>query len=636
MNDLERTIQEAAQKYYLDGTSPYSDEEFDSMIDQLRIENPNSILFKVGWGFDLSSDSVPGTKREHIYNLIGSLDKCHDLKELGKDLIHVELDASTKLDGLSIVLYYENSVLQYALTRGDGYVGIDVTDKVLAINPRFAKSLVPFTGAIRGEVLMSYSKFEEFKKVHPEAKNPRNSTAGLINGKDVFDDLKYLDIILYTIVHSATYLENFETSIDATRSILREMFDIPYSVVPSRTILINSSSTDEEFITQMNFLREYLYQDYPADGIVLSKKRINCYNGTYVYNAKAFKFPAESKITTIIDIEWNMSKTKNCVPRVLLEPVQLSGTTVQACAGYHAQYIKENNLGAGSVIEVTKAGEIIPQIIKIHKSTTAKLPETCPECGEPLSWNGVHLCCTNDNCVNSKEQDVLVWLQNLVPVDGLGDILKLKFLRQLVDNGNMKDVSVESLMECKLHLQEDTKSAQFNTFAKMWNNLHDTEVTFDLVHALIACNIPRIGDLTAIKVANYPDAILERLDYVVDRSAKLQDLSKLIGDANAKSIERNIYKLARLNFIKDRIIWKSESTAEFKGKIAITGKLSVKRADFEKELRKHGYEPTNTVKKDTLFLITENPAGQSSKNKSADKYGVPKITEFDFRWKYLS
>lgn len=635
MTELETKIQKAAQAYYSDGTSEYTDAEFDALIDRLRIETPDSLLFRVGWGYDVQENNSPGMKREHLYTTIGSLDKCHDLKELGKDLRDKFVDASTKLDGLSVVLYYENSLLKYALTRGDSHIGIDITDKVLAINPDFARTYIPFTGAIRGEALMSYSKFEEFKVLHPEAKNPRNSTAGLINGKDVFDDLKYLDIILYTVVHEESDSNYFNCTVEDTREFLRKLFNNDEIVVPS--FIINCSQYDDtSFLATMGAARSKLYRDYPADGIVLSDNNISCENGTYKYVAKAFKFPAESKTTTIVDIEWNMSKTKNCVPRVLLEPVQLSGTTVQACAGYHAQYIKENNLGSGSIVEVRKSGEIIPNIIKIHKSTTASLPDRCPDCGEPLSWNGVHLSCTNNNCVNGVEQDLLVWLQNLVPTDGLGDILKLKFMNQLVDNGSMEDTSIESVMNCKLHLSEDTPSAQFNTFAKMWNNLHDPEFKFDLVHALIACNIPRIGDLTAIKFAKYSDSIQNRLDTIMTSPfIELEPLAPLIGEANAASVDKNTDKFLRLNLIRDRIIWDTKPKVKSKGKVVVTGKLSVKRSTFEEELKRHGYELSNTVNKDTLFLITDNFDAQTSKNAKASKLGIPKITEYDFRFKYL-
>lgn len=641
MTELESRLQKAAQKYYTDGTSELTDEEFDALVDQLRKEQPDSLLFKVGWGYDVSADTTPGMKRKHLYTTIGSLDKCHDLKELGKDLLGCFLDASTKLDGLSIVLYYENSLLKYALTRGDSFVGIDVTDKVLKINPDFARTKLPFTGAVRGEILMSFNNFEKFQKLHPDAKNPRNSTAGLINGKDTFEDLPFLNIVLYTLVHddeTRPDMRPYPVTIGGTRRFIRDLFkDTSVEIVPYMEVCYPDSYdfSDKQFLDEMEHLKEELYLDYPADGIVLSRENIYCNNGTFSYTAKAFKFAAESKVTRVVGVEWNMSKTKNCVPRILLEPIQLSGTTVQACAGYHAQYIKENNIGVGSVVEVRKSGEIIPQIIQIHQSTTAELPEFCPECGNPLSWNGVHLVCTNSLCSDSIEQDLLVWLQNLVPTDGLGDTLKMKFLNQLVDNGNMDDVSIESIMRCKIHLSEETPSSQFNTFAKMWNNLHDSNFKFDLVHALIACNIPRIGDLTAIKFSKHAARIQEILDSP-EGGFPLAQLTLEIGEANAWSVFNNFRKIQRLNLIRNRIIWSTVAKADFKGKVAITGKLSVRRAEFESELRRAGYEPTDNINKDVKFLVTDNPDGQSSKNLKAAKLGIPKITEYDFRLRYLN
>lgn len=634
MTELEKKIQEAAQNYYTSGTSEYTDEEFDALVDQLKMEQPDSILFRVGWGYDVSEDNTPGMKRDHKYATIGSLDKCHDMKEIGKDFTDITLDASTKLDGLSIVLYYEHGLLKYALTRGDSNTGIDVTDKVLKINPKFAKTHIDFTGAVRGEILMSFKNFEEFQKLHEDAKNPRNSTAGLINGKDTFEDLKYLDIILYTLVHCNAAGDGIDT-VTRTREFIKYLFDDQNLIVPYVKTSIKHRFSDEDLIRLMDELKDVLYNDYPADGIVLTNDCVSIHAGTFQYDAKAFKFPAESKVTEVIDVEWNMSKTKNAVPRILLKPVQLSGTTVQACAGYHAQYINDNNIGPGSIVEVRKSGEIIPQVIKILKSTEAHLPETCPDCGEPLSWEGVHLVCRNKDCSNSVEQDLMVWLQNLVPLDNLGDTLKMKFLNRLIDNGSMKDLTIESVMNCKIRLDKNSPSTQFNNFAKMWNNLHNQDFKFDLVHALIACNIPRIGDITAVKFSNYPDIILKLLDSDSEDVLIFVKLGNLIGQSNMLSVEKHIHKLKRLNLIRDRIIWKKESKVEFKGKVAITGKLSVKRSDFEDELRRNGYEPTDTINKEVKFLVTENPAGQSTKNLKASQLGITKITEYDFRFKYL-
>ena len=634
LSELELKLKSAAQKYYTDGTSDLTDAEFDALVDTLRIQQPDSILFKVGWGYDVSEDTTPGMKRSHIYTTIGSLDKCHNLKELGKEFVNTTLDASTKLDGLSVVLYYENSLLKYALTRGDSFTGIDITDKILVIDPAFRRTAIPFTGAIRGEILMSYPNFDIFKEIHPEAKNPRNSTAGVINGKNTFDDLKYLDVVLYTLVHCNIKDVNFnEHTIEATRNFIRDLFPDENNlveIVPRFRLEIPEGSDPDEFIHVMNIYKDRLYQEYPADGVVLSKENITCVDGTFEYVAKAFKFPAESKITNIIDVEWNMSRMKVAVPRLILEPIELSGTTVQACAGYHAQYIKENNLGPGSIVEVCKSGEIIPNVIRIHKTTSANIPTHCPECGAELTWEGVNLVCRNESCVNSIEQDLLVWLQNLVPLDNLGDTLKMKFINQLIDYKYLDDCSIESVMKCNLHLDENTNSVQSNNFAKMWNDLHDENVTFDLASALIACNIPRIGDITAVKFANHPDAVLSELDGTKDKSA----LAFLIGNANAESVYKHHKKLERLNFIRDRIRWKQKVTVQSQGKVAVTGKLSVKRTDFEKELRAYGWE-VGDLTKDTKFLITDNPDGTSSKNQKATRLGISKITELEFRIKYL-
>lgn len=636
MTELELKIQKAAQDYYTNGTSEYTDEEFDALVELLRKEQPDSELFKVGWGYKVSEDSTPGTKRDHKYTTIGSLDKCHNMKEIGSDFLDTRLDISVKLDGLSIVLYYENSKLAYALTRGDGYIGVDVTNKILEINPSFSHTVIPFTGAIRGEILMTLDKFEEFREVHPEAKNPRNSTAGIINGKDTFSDLKYLDVVLYTLIHESNNEYNELSTVNATRNYIAILFEGNCSIVPYLDYSIPSNWDDEVVLKMMTEIKSAYYRNYPADGLVITKTRPTYVDGTYHYDAKAFKFPAESKITKVIDVEWNMSKTRYAVPRVLLEPVELSGTTVQACTGYHAKFIEDNNIGPGSIVEVRKSGEIIPQIIYVIESTNADLPTHCPDCGGLLVWNGVHLFCNNQNCCNSVEQDLLIWLKNLVPLDNLGDTLKLKFLRQMVDSNQIADCSIESVMNCKTHLDENTPSVQFNNFAKMWNKLHDESAKFDLTHALIACNIPRIGDLTAIKFTKYSSLVKDLVEKHTQEYFPWAELTNSIGDANCRSVHEHLNKLKRLIFIIDRIEWKDKKQIQSKGKVAITGKLSVPRSAFEEELRRNGWEPTETISKDVKFLLTENPQGQSSKNLRASKLGITKITEYDFRLKYLN
>ena len=216
MTELETKIKYAAQQYYSDGTSPYTDEEFDEMVDELRRINPDSELFRVGWGYSLDLDRTPGQKFKHKYGKAGSLDKCHSWSELSWMIQHGPVDLSLKLDGISVVLYYVEGYLVRALTRGDGITGIDITEKVSKIFPSNCRG-IKFTGAVRGEILMSYDNFENFQKVHPEAKNPRNSTAGIIGANEITDDINYLSIIVYTIVGDEHIHDDWDSEYSITK-----------------------------------------------------------------------------------------------------------------------------------------------------------------------------------------------------------------------------------------------------------------------------------------------------------------------------------------------------------------------------------------------------------------------------------
>lgn len=629
MTELERKIKEAAQAYYTDGSSDLTDEEFDALIDELREEQPDSELLRTGWGYEVSVDSTPGDKYKHKYGRAGSLDKCRTWKELGKDLQMSEIDISLKLDGISVVLYYANSELLLALTRGDGEVGIDITRKVLKIFPYCLRE-PNFTGAIRGEILMSYESFERFKKVHPEAKNPRNSTAGIINGKDTDQDLKYLDIVVYSIVGDDS------DSVNSVEQMRRRLADLceKESVVPHTDVMLLKEATA---LDVFQALRNSWYGKYPADGLVLTCNQLSVKDNHAVeYNVKAFKFAAEQKECEVIEVEWNMSKTRYAVPKIHIKPVELSGTTVEYCTAYHAQYVKDNGIGPGAILKIQKRGEIIPNVDEVVKSAEAQMITHCPDCGKALSWNGVHLQCTNPNCSNAIQQDTLIWLENIAPKGGLGDKLKLKMLDKLLDAKLIADISIESIMECKVNLSSDTESIKQNDFADMWVDLHTGSVS--MVQALRALNIPRIGVMTTFKLAKYEKCIWKLVDFAATGcktlpSSFLFNLNTVIGQANAKAIEDNLWKFARLKYLKDRIS-QIELEVESSGKVAITGKLSVKRADFEAELRAKGFTPGD-IAKDTKFLITDDPDSSSSKNKKADKWGIVKITEADFRLKYL-
>lgn len=642
MTDIEMKIKEAAQKYYTDGSSDLSDEEFDVLVDQLRAENPDSGLLKVGWGYDTSIDSTPGEKVRHKYGTAGSLDKCRTWQELGWVLQHGPVDISLKLDGISMVLYYKHSKLVQALTRGDGTTGIDVTDKIKRIFPDTLNYHEDFNGAIRGEVLMPLANFEEFSKLHPEARNPRNSTAGLINAKEISEDLKYLKLVVYTIVGDESIADEWTAfggkySVNKIRQRLIRMVGNDNVVPFIDNVYLNESSVLKEMEKYRDLFSSF---GYPSDGLVLTLQYLPAEMNLFPevsYIAKAFKFASEEKESEIIEIEWNMTKTHYAMPKIHIKPIQLAGTTVEFCTAYNAQYIKENNLGPGSVVAVEKRGEIIPNVNRVVKSTEAQLITHCPDCGHELVWNGFHLQCTNNNCSNAIIQDTLIWMNNIAPRDGMGELLEQKMLNMLVDAGELKELTIEAIMESKLQLSNQTAQIKQNEFADMWKELHTCSVS--PVKAILALNIPRIGGITAMKLAEHMDivwAIYEEAskEYKTLPLALEVSLAKAIGNANAQSVENHMWKFERLYYLRGRIK-ESKKASATKGKIAITGKLSVKRADFEKELADAGYS-TGDISKDTKFLITDDPNSNSSKNKKADQWGITKVTESEFRSKYIN
>lgn len=629
MNMLQKRIQEASQKYYTDGTSDVSDSEFDNMLEQLRKEDPDSPLLGVGHGYDINKDSTVGERVKHKYGVAGSLDKCHNWAEIPKSFanhFNEYHQVSLKIDGLSVVLYYREGNLVQALTRGGGEAGIDITPKVRTILKQDATLIdTTFTGAVRGEIVMSYAAFEKYQAAHADAKNPRNTAAGIVNSKEVAkQDLEMLDILVYTVVGVEPFME---LPVPYTYADVWEWLEANFSnVAPHALIPLNS----EVFATQMENLQELWYGKYPADGIVISKdllqlKKLATGEGyAVIYPALAFKFKAESAVTKIIGIEWNLTKTKYLVPRINVETVQLSGTNVSWATGFNAQNMRDQQLGVGAEVSILKSGEIIPWIEEVVTPVDCELPTTCPCCGAELEWNGVHLQCPNVECADADIQDALIWMQHIAPWDGLGDTLKLTYLGEMFG----EDISIEKIYEHGPFAESElnTGLVKKTEFRKMFNALFTNQVK--LCDAIQALNIPRFGDVTSRKLAEYPEVVADAMNAVLHEYD-----AATIGSANYDSMMKHKDKFRRLSYINKNIQWKQEKV-EVKGKVAITGKLSVKRAVFEEELRNAGYTP-GSISKDTKFLITDDPSSSTDKNKKADEWGITKITEAEFRSTYM-
>jgi len=628
--ERQRLIKEASQRYYSNGTSPLTDAEFDALLEEERAENPDSPLLGVGHGYDINLTS--GQKIEHKYGTVGSLPKCHNWNEFPKALKGIKVGITLKLDGLSCAMYYRNGVMCQALTRGDGQVGIDITDKIHKIVPDYIT--IPdrnFTGAVRGEILMPLQRFEEYSQIHDDAKNPRNTTAGLINAKELSKDLQYLTVILYTVIGietTQTYpfpLYPF-TDYYSMHDWLVDNFGRSNVVHIGKYIYDN----EKDFMDSMNYRRNIWYDEFPADGIVITNNDIefdahNVKTGAYIkYNASAFKFKAESAETTITGIEWNLSKTKNLIPVIQVEPVQLSGATVRRCSGCNAKMVQDNGWGIGAKIRMTRSGEVIPVIEETIEPKTPELISECPVCGAELVWDGVHLKCSNPDCDDMNIQDLLIWCNNVAPIEGLGDTLKTKFFEELHDKQGLV-ISIDGVYS-STSIGFVGGGTQLKLFEEMYAGLKHNKVP--ILSALKALNIPRLGDATADLLSHYKEDIDNLINGVMP-----DKLAFRIGNANAESIKKHIHKFARLKYIYSNIEFHNGYEDTSRVKVAITGALSMSRKQFESLLNANGFV-LGDVTKDTKYLITEDPNSNSGKNAKADKLGIEKITEADFRAKY--
>ena len=653
MSFLADKIRAASQKYYSGEEPIMSDAEFDGNLEKLKLEEPdNPLITAVGHGYDVMLDSTPGKKFNHLYNDANGLDKAYTWSEIIQKFKteRYYCGLSLKLDGLSIFLYYVDGKLDKALTRGKDNIGIDITDKALKIQPSIITTGDNITGAFRGEIVMTHQNFMKFKEIHPDAKNARNSAAGLINSGNICPELKLLNIYIYTIFGVSSSEIEMIKYIDVHSYEGMNYITYRDSMMYIKKVFRNVAPFTFEVITETNYLDifQILYHDWsrfdiPADGVVITDNIIELIQSdrplpydipdefvpyTTKYKSIGFKFKSDTADTRVTSIDWNMSKQRRCVPIVNVEPVELAGTSVRKCTGHNAKYIKDNLIGPGALVEIEKHGEIIPNINKILEiGPQYSIPQVCPNCNEPLVWKGVDLICENTRCDNALLQDALVWCKTLAPIDGLSDKLITKF----IDNYAC-DFSIPSIMAISFTYIPPINT-QLGKFCKMIKDLTTNTFTCDV--ALRALNIPRLGEETSKKLGKHRDAVLDILN-TSDESAVYCIARRHLGQADSESLAKNINKFHRLSLIIDRVIdMESSENSHFDiMKVAVTGKLSVPRKQFESELKSVGFV-LGDITKQTHYLITDNPDSSSSKNKLANKLGIPKLTEEEFRSKFM-
>lgn len=628
IEELENSIKYYATKYYL-GCPEISDSQFDALVDKLRELKPDSYVLKTGWGFE-----VKGNKIKHKYTHIGSLDKCKSYEEIPDRFKYKKIYISPKLDGLSAVVYYKNGILQKAITRGNGDYGKDITDKLIKIiGPEIPDK--EFTGGVRGELIISNCNWNFLLQKYPDQIAPRNFAAGIINRDIIDEDIQYLDFITYKIIGQ----ENKPVKIDRNEILIWLQNNFKHSIPIYYYPQLNKSSWEDYHLKTFDIFKQI---GYGLDGLVLTSEDVIFNNATsgYLYDEAAFKFEAESTQTIIKDMEWTLSRTDRLVPVAIVEPITLSGAVITRCTCNNAKMVKDLGLGKGAEVKIIRSGEVIPKIISVVNPSSEDLPIKCPCCNEDLIWEGVDLKCNNPNCSNKQSSDLQQWCEAIGETDGLQWTIMKKYIdnyniKSIYDLYSKKQIVLDDLLSKHLTITEE----KILTFFK---KLYLEEV--DIVKALVALNIPRLGDKTAILLSTEKIFILNYLQFLSrylhgsqeDAKVFYDKLLSIVKDATTQSIIENNHKFANLIYLFDnydinrcRIKFR-DNIKNNKKYIAITGSLeSMKRKDFEKYIEQFGYELSSSIKK-CEYLVNNDITSNSTKNKQAKEFNIPIITEQQF------
>lgn len=629
MTEQERweEISNYSQSYY-EGHPEISDAEFDELYEKFKKDFPNSNYLKLpAKGFDPNATNLQ--KFKHKYSTVGSISKIHSVEETNF-IAPFYYNISVKLDGSSLVLYYVDGQLERALTRGDGLYGLDVTNKVKylcpeALTPKFFHEK-PFTGAVRGEVVMSNCAFQEYKKEHPEAKMARNVSTGLMMRKDVSEELKYCDYIAYKIlaVENDAMLEWWLPEVHL------QLKNWGFKVVTSVTV--EGEKITDDFMSQLKQREDF--NTYPTDGLVIETCSLTSDEaGIVTYVEVAYKFAAETKTCKVIDVKWNFSPKGKLVPVVQIEPTMMSGALVSNVSGFNYKFIMDNNIGPGAEITVCRSGEVIPDIQSVTKpSVEVASPYTCPECGEllELTKTGVDLVCSNPDCKGRKFYNRYTFIEKIAEdIKGFGEVL----IQQLVDAMTECSLAPEAYTEASLFF--DIQHAENSFFQNVFTPANAEKCVklkqlfqkpLSKEKFLRAMNIDLLGEVAAKQISSNPQ--LFNTLFSCDKAQLPDQLSALgVAPVLASNIIKNIQRIRNFNAIN--ITWEEDKSENINKFIAVTGSLSIPRKEFEAKLNAKGYGITDNMKK-AEFLVTNDPNSGSSKNKKAKELGLYILTEDEF------
>ncbi len=647
-------------EYYVLARPSVSDSDYDAVFDRLldlekrypEYSDDNSPTKRVG--SDLASDlpevshSIPVLSLDKSYSseeLFSWIEKLNSNSGFSHTII-----AEEKIDGISIVLYYRNGLLDKAVTRGNGYSGNDVTENVKTIGSVPLKLKENIDLAARGEI---YLPLDEFERINSQQKipyaNPRNLTAGTIRRKKSSEVKNIpLNIFIY---------EGYFTGINLNRhsDILVKMSDLGFRINRRTAVFTDSNKEKEElseiFSTEDIFnIKNYIEKEtaersslgYEIDGLVfkindIDEREALGYTGHHPRWAIAYKFESDEKESVVNSIDIQIGRTGRATPVARIEPVKIAGSTVSNVTLHNQDYINFLGLSEGDRVCVSKRGDVIPAVESVVEKKDRggsiwKMPDNCPFCGTRLSSDGAHLFCTNTECIERKKGQ-----------------LKFFVSREQMDIENLGYETLDFLIDEKLinewsdiYNLDYTVLEKYPGFGEKKINLIKAGVEKSreksFITVLSALGIPDLGPKACELIIK---SGLNTLDKIMGAAEEENyELFTSINGIGIKTAETVIKYFTDRDFI-DRVLKLREKGLNFSYDIkdekindsmknqvwCITGSFSnfKPRSEAAKEIEKRGGRTVSSITGKTTHLLAGESAG--SKMKKAENAGIKIITE---------
>jgi DNA ligase (NAD+) len=602
VEELVNIIKDLSKSYY-QGNSVTTDDQFDYWIKELKSLDPsNPILSQPGFGA-FEDWKIEGRKYPHKFGLVGSLEKVDSVGDIENPVI------TKKYDGSSITVEYINGSFKRALTRGNGKVGIDVSQHV----SKFVPTNIPWTGQVcfRCEALIKTKTFEE--KYSKEYSNSRNMVSGVLNSLEDTEIVKDFSAVFYSVLGGFCRIDSKIQVLEFIKSQNLETADV----------FINLNNVTEADLNKWRLNSEYL-----TDGIVITENKIIDNKEISV----AYKFESETKQVVVKDVEWNTGIKGHITPLIVYDPVELSGAMLSAATAHNGDYVVKNNIGKGAIVEITRSGEVIPYIKSVIKGVSGEVPDKCPSCQTPTEWKGSYLNCPNIQC-NAKSRTPIF---NLVyfagQPDGVASSILNDWLDQFPVNEDFSDIQdIDNFIPLFKQSGPKSNSGRLNVLINKFGDhrgklLHQVEknIEIKLENGLFykefwfMINIPGLSEANANKLGKYNPTTISMLQ--IEESK----VSKNVVDSLALN-QNHWMRISKMFKLIPTIV--EESTYKFK--VVVTGSLSVKRDDWVKTMISKRILVVSAISKDVKYLVC-NSDKKSSKSKAAEKLGIKVVNEQEF------